>query len=355
MIRNAALTALAAFIVAGALEREPLSAVAWIGRLDGSQLVALAVGAAACGLAAVGVTAFLSLLRSYGRVLTRVERIEAALGESGIDLGGQVDLPQLGLAPGTQAPPLEQLPAVEGRVLLLFTSPTCGPCKAMLPAVAGWQRMHANAFTVALASDGTPDAVRAEAEEFGLEHVFADEGGRLYDLFQANGTPSAVLISADGTIGSWVASGRELIERLVSEALAPAPPPIGLEVGAEPPDLELHVLDGDAVRISALRGVDTLLLFWDPQCGYCRAMHEPLVSWESSANGTPRLVVVSSGDPDATKAEGFRSTVVLDKDLELGRVFGAGGTPMAVRIDARGRVASHVAAGEDAVFELLAR
>jgi hypothetical protein len=84
-------------------------------------------------------------------------------------------------------------------------------------------------------------------------------------------------------------------------------------------------------------------------------MHEPLVSWESSANSTPRLVVVSSGDPDATKAEGFRSTVVLDKDLELGRVFGADGTPMAVRIDADGRVASRVAAGEDAVFELLAR
>lgn len=355
LIRNAALSILAAVAVAGAVAREPLSAVAWIGRLDGSQLVALVVGVFACALAAVGVTAFLSLLRSYGRVLTRLEQIETALEESGIDLGGEVDLPQLGLAPGTPAPPLEQLEVPTGPMLLLFTSPTCGPCKALLPAVAGWQRMHADMLTVALASHGTPDAVRAEAEEFGLEHVFADEAGRLYDLFQANGTPSAVLISTDGTIGSWVASGREQIERLASEALAPAPPPIGLAVGAEPPDLELEVLDGDPVRISALRGVDTLLLFWDPQCGYCRAMHEPLVSWESSANGTPRLVVISSGDSDATRAEGFRSTVVLDKDLELGRIFGAGGTPMAVRIDAHGRVVSHVAAGQDAVFELLAR
>ena len=353
LIRNVGLTALAVFAVAGALEHQPLSAVAWIGRLDGSQLVALAVAAAACVLAAVGVTAFISLLQSYGRVLTRLERIESVLAESGIEVGDPVEVPELGLPPGTPAPPLEQPVAPGIPVLLLFTSPTCGPCKGLLPAVAGWQRKHADALTIALASNGRPDAVRAEAEEFALEHVFVDESARLYDVFQANGTPSAVLISADGTIGSWVASGREMIERLVAEALAPAPPPIGLEVGAEPPDLELDVLDGDAVRISALRGTDTLLLFWDPQCGYCRAMHEPLVSWESTANGTPRLVVVSSGDPDATKAEGFRSTVVLDKDLKLGRVFGAGGTPMAVRIGADGRVASHVAAGEDAVFELL--
>jgi thiol-disulfide isomerase/thioredoxin len=352
LIRNAALSALTAFALAGAIAREPLSAVAWIGRLDGSQLVALAVGVAACALATAGVTAFLSLLRSYGRVLTRLERIEAALVEGGIDVGGDADLQEIGLAPGTPIPPLEQLDLPPGRMLLVFTSPTCGPCRALLPAVAGWQRMHADALTIALASHGTPNAVRAEAEEFGLEHVFADEGGRLYERFQANGTPSAVLI-ADGRIESWIASGREMIERLVAEALAPAPPPVGLAVGAEPPDLELDVLDGDSLRISELRGRDTLLLFWDPQCGYCRAMHEPLISWESTANGSPRLVVVSSGDPAATKAEGFRSTVVLDKNLELGSVFGAGGTPMAVRIDADGRVASDVAAGEGAVFELL--
>jgi len=53
------------------------------------------------------------------------------------------------------------------------------------------------------------------------------------------------------------------------------------------------------------------------------------------------------------KAMGLRSTVVLDKGgINVGSKFGAGGTPMAVLVDAEGKIASELAAGAPAVLAL---
>jgi hypothetical protein len=43
----------------------------------------------------------------------------------------------------------------------------------------------------------------------------------------------------------------------------------------------------------------------------------------------------------------------VDTEFEAGDAFGAGGTPMAVRNDAEGNVASPLAAGPDSVLALL--
>ena len=63
-------------------------------------------------------------------------------------------------------------------------------------------------------------------------------------------------------------------------------------------------------------------------------------------------MVLSSGDEEATRSERFRSRVLLDEDFAAGDEFGVSGTPMAVLLDADGRVASGVAAGADAVLTL---
>ena len=82
-------------------------------------------------------------------------------------------------------------------------------------------------------------------------------------------------------------------------------------------------------------------------------MHDELLAWETTANGgTPKLVVVSSGDEDRSRSEGFRSTVLLDDGFAAGAEFGVSGTPMAVLLGADGRVASDVAAGARAVLAL---
>jgi thiol-disulfide isomerase/thioredoxin len=186
-----------------------------------------------------------------------------------------------------------------------------------------------------------------------LTDVVVDEGNRLYEAFEANGTPSAVLVTAEGTIGSWVAAGSERVEQLVYAAVEPEPEPEGLPIGTEAPLLELPALDGEPVSLADLRGRDALLVFWNPDCGFCRSMHEDLLAWEAAADGEgPRLVVVSSGDAEGTRAEGFSSTVILDEEFAAGTAFSANGTPMAVLVDAQGRIASSVVAGADAVLAL---
>ena len=95
-----------------------------------------------------------------------------------------------------------------------------------------------------------------------------------------------------------------------------------------PPKLELASLDGEAVSLESLRGQETLLLFWNPECGFCRSMRDDVFAWEASATGgSPRLVVVSSGDAESTRAEGFESLVLLDEKLEAGTAFRRAGRP----------------------------
>ncbi len=364
LARNAVLAGVAVVAIAGTFADPAPSATAWVGDLDGSGLVALAVGVTAIVLLSVGAVAFLSLMRSYGHVLVRLERVEAALEGAGLTVDEELQLPEIGLAPGTPTPFFAATAIAGGQVspetiassglptLLLFSSPHCGPCAALMPSVAEWQDEHADRLLVVVASSGSAEEVREEAERHGLEHVLHDVDNRLSELFQANGTPSAVLLAPEGTVASWVASGAEWIEQLVSQTLS-AEDDAGLPLGAAAPDLELSDLDGERVSLGELRGRDSLLLFWNPDCGYCRGMHADLLSWERSANGvTPRLVVVSSGDAESTRAEGFGSLVLLDAEFTAGEAFHASGTPMAVLIDSEGRIASGVAAGADAVFEL---
>jgi hypothetical protein len=64
-------------------------------------------------------------------------------------------------------------------------------------------------------------------------------------------------------------------------------------------------------------------------------------------------VVVSTDSVESNQAMGLRSPVLLDKEgMSIGRLFGATGTPMAVLVDAEGKIASELAAGAPAVLAL---
>ena len=311
LARNGVLAGLAVVSLVGNVSDDQESATAWLADLEGAELLALVVAAVALGVIVIGGAAFLTLMRSYGKVLTRLDRVEAALASAGYELDDE-PMPELGLAPGTPAPAFmrdslsgeaaslgtfleTELPAV-----LLFTSPHCGPCSTLMPTVAAWQRDYAEALSIVLVSDGTADEVGAEAAEHELANVLLDDGHATYEAYEANGTPSAVVIAPDGTIGSWVVAGSEWIERLVEQTAASDDDGVeGLPVGTEAPALELPSLDGEPVSLESLRGRDALLLFWNPDCGFCQSMRDDLLAWEASPNGVaPRLVVVSSGDAD---------------------------------------------------------
>ena len=366
LARNAVLAGAAALVAVAGRDEPGPGAFAWTTRLDGTGWLVLALGVALAAVVTIGGYAVVHVLRSYGRMLVRLESVEGRLRAAGFDFGEPDDIPELGLAPGSPAPDF-RLATVDGErlglddllrpgnpLLLVFTSPGCGACSVLMPTVARWQREHAGELTIALLNEGDADLIRAEAREHGLAHVLVDAELAAYTAYEANGTPSAVLVSADGTIASWLAAGSEWIETLVDQALHGAGDASSLPIGAEAPEHRLEVLDGGEAALRELVDGPTVLLFWNPGCGFCRAMHDDVLAWEASRPASaPRLVVVSAGAVEDVRAEGFASPVLLDPDWALSAALGADGTPMALLLDGDGRVASRPASGGAAALELL--
>jgi len=230
-------------------------------------------------------------------------------------------------------------------------------------------------MVVMLVSRGTAEVNRPKATEYGLTHVLLQQDREVAQAYQASGTPSAVLVRQDGTIGSPLAAGADAIRALIARALNPpllpalplvapatgngrgaAPAsssPVALRVGEPAPDLQLPDLAGKLVDLVDFRGSPTLVLFWNPGCGFCQRMLPDLKVWEAGPpQGAPKLLIVSTGTVEANAALGLHSPVLLDEGFHAGSRFGANGTPMAVLLDAEGKIASQVAAGAQAVLAL---
>jgi uncharacterized membrane protein YphA (DoxX/SURF4 family)/thiol-disulfide isomerase/thioredoxin len=119
-------------------------------------------------------------------------------------------------------------------VLLVFTDPQCGPCIELAPEVARWQREHSEQLTVAVI-ERVNGHVPGRADEHGRLDVLLQADDGVSTSYRADGTPTALLIGADGTIASPPAAGADAIEMLVARAVgAPA-----VEPAREPPALDL--------------------------------------------------------------------------------------------------------------------
>jgi thiol-disulfide isomerase/thioredoxin len=365
LARNAVLAGVAAVVLIAGEGHPGPGAFGWVGKLGLAEALALAAVLGAAALAVAGGAAVMSLMRSHGRLLVQLDTLSRSLQEAGIDIAPESTLVELGRDPGTMAPEFG-VEAVTGQrisltdllepgrpLLLTFTSPGCGPCRALLPTLSRWQHEHATALTFATVSSGEPVAIGREAKDHDLEPVLIDHDGAVYEAYRATGTPSAVLISADGQIASYLATGAEAIEQLLQTALRGQDQIQGLPIGSPAPRVNLRDLDGGAVQWADPEGRDTLVLFWNPGCGFCHSMRGDLHAWEQSGgDDATRLLVVSSGDPEQSRADGFRSVVALDADYTAGEAFGAAGTPMAVLLDADGRIASGLVTGGAAVLAL---
>jgi thiol-disulfide isomerase/thioredoxin len=129
--------------------------------------------------------------------------------------------------------------------------------------------------------------------------------------------------------------------------------PAGPKVGEVAPEVKLSDLEGNTVELADFKGQKTLVLFWNPGCGFCQQMLPDLKKWEENPpEGAPNLLVISAGTKEANEAMGLSAPVVLDQQFSVGRAFGAGGTPSAVLVDEEGRIATEVAVGGPAVLEL---
>jgi methylamine dehydrogenase accessory protein MauD len=391
LARNGVLAVVAGFVVWQGYGGAGPSAVGWLVGLSATQVAGLVVGLAVLGVLAAQSWMLLNLIKQNGRLLMRVEALEWGPGGAATSPNGSVATqPSLGLPIGDTAPEFE-LPGLHGEtltleslrasgkpVMLLFTDPNCSSCTAMVPEIRRWQKEHAEELTISLVSQGTVEENRAKSTEHGLRGVLMEQKWGVSEAYEVEASPSAVLVRPDGTIGSPVLEGPDAISDLLayavgkrsrlplhSEGQEAAQPHLtpgdaaaqtaskGPMVGTPAPQIELPDLNGAPISLRNFRGERVVVLFWNPECGFCREILPDLRAWENHPpTETPKVLIISTGTEEANREMGLSSPVLLDEELVVGSAFGAPGTPSAVLIDEQGQIASELAVGAPAVLAL---
>ncbi len=143
----------------------------------------------------------------------------------------QTEAETMALPLGSVAPPFD-LPAYEGGrksldqlmehgkpVLLVFTNPKCGPCVTLFKEMKEWQQEHDDYLTIAIVTVGTIKDNFVNVAKNGLGEVLLQEKREVAEQYRAMYTPTGVIVTPDGRIGSEVAAGAENIRKLIATIL----------------------------------------------------------------------------------------------------------------------------------------
>jgi peroxiredoxin len=104
---------------------------------------------------------------------------------------------------------LRELLAAGHPVLLVFSHPACGACRALLSDLEDWHARLRYRVTVAVVDHAT----EAEPAEY---PVLLDPDGEVASAYRVTATPSAALIESTGRMASAVARGASEIEALIA-------------------------------------------------------------------------------------------------------------------------------------------
>jgi peroxiredoxin len=373
LARNAPLAAVAVFVAVGGWPHGGAS----LGAVGTSPTAtAVAIGLLAGAVLTLSALVVL-LLGRYGEILRQFDRLEGSPGqwqaEGHFGRPGQDHRhPPAGLPVGSPAPDFA-LPGLDGDevtlaglrsagrpVLLVFGSPGCSSCRSLMPQVATWQSEYSERFTTVLISAGTIAQARAETDGQHLGTVAVQPDRAVATAYQATGTPSALVVSAEGQVASPVAAGADAIRSLVANLLWQVESSSARSVngfaqpaqlrGRPAPQAELPDLDGRVTELVGRRNSAFLVLFWNPACGFCQ---RALADIKARERDRVDFVFVSAGKEAANRAMELTSPVLLDQNFATARAFGASGTPSAVLVGSDGIVASDLAVGAEAVISLV--
>jgi peroxiredoxin len=345
-------------------------------------------------IVAVGAYLFFLLVRQNGRLLIRLDLLEASvqrLGQTQLGAPRPSGLPIGSLAPAFALPDLNgvqhSLEEFAGqRLLLTFFSPTCGFCRQIAPALAAIPTDGKDGTpSLLVITSGDPVANRAIVEETNLRcPVLVDTNNAVTSRYQVSGTPMGYLIDEQGRIASQLAIGGASLLSLATSTGEPAsesprqswvpadghPVPRGnkplsdslinrngLPPGTIAPSFELSRVKGGNLALSRYRGRRVLLVFSDPACGPCMEL-APRLEMLHRQHSDFEVIMVSRGDLQENVKKvnelGLTFPVVLQRHWEISFQYAMFSTPIAYLIDEQGRIAAPAAAGVDAILSLAA-
>ena len=401
--RNAGLAAIALFVAVGGWSDPGFSTVAWLTDLSGTGIALIIAGLLGVAILAGLAWVVVNLISQNGRLLLRIESVEQALAAGGT---GPAVAPAavpafspkaapLGLAVGTPAPAFS-LPDLDGAmvsldtlraggtpVLLLFADPNCGPCNQVMREVGRWEQAFAGRLAIAVLSRGSHKANAAKRDEHGMSTLLIQPNRETADAYLTQGTPAAVLIGPDGTIGAPTAGGLDAVRALVASlarngvAPSPASAPADSSPNAAPvtrsdpvtpadppssdaPEFRLPDLTGRQVSLTDLRAarLPVVLYFTDPQCDPCDVLMPDLGRWQRDYGDRVTVALVSRGTPEANRARTERhgiANVLLQRDMEIIEAYGVTQAPAVVVVQPDGTRDGAPAYGDLAVRMLVAR
>ncbi|MBX7055925.1 MAG: redoxin domain-containing protein [Pyrinomonadaceae bacterium] len=374
LCRNLALFAAAVWLVIRGPKAQGLD----LANVDSSVLIAAFGAAIICLLIAI-------LLRqsqhstTQSAIMRRIEMVELMAGEGAAVDRQHAGNPNDGLPIGAFVPDM-LLEDSEGNTvstrsvasagtpaIMFFVSPTCTPCKALVPRMNEWAAEFSGRLSTVFISSGSVAENSASFGDHDGNMLLRQKGREFADSMNARWTPSAVFVDRNGRIASHVAAGDTAIAGLVesvrnldlnSEHLhihdaerAHGSNPV--EIGAKLPVFTVTAIDGREIASSRISR-PTLIAFWSPTCPHCGNMAEEFRKWdEQRGPDDPDLLVFADGEAELIRSLGMTSPVILDKDYAIAEKLGMHGTPSAILVDERGRFASEIAIGAPNIWALL--
>jgi peroxiredoxin len=163
----------------------------------------------------------------------------------------------------------------------------------------------------------------------------------------------------------------ELEKRLDEFEFGEGDQPPGLPLGSAAPAFELPDLVGGRQSLAQFHGQPVLLVFFNPECGFCREMMPKLAALpphpvplpvgrgeggRSPGEGLPFLLILSTGDAGKNRQffaeHKVACPVLLQNDGEVAKTYQVNGTPAGYLVSAEGKVASELAVGAEALLKL---
>lgn len=374
VVRNTILLTLSVVLVAGGPSKQGMS----IGNMNPEIIQLFAIIAGVGILAAMlfylskiseqqaQIMRRIELMDLIAREGTEVERHEAGSPHDGLPIGAPVPSFELkgvnGLAFATGSLRASGRPS-----LLLFVSPTCNPCKALVPQFDEWVKAFGDKVNVIFVSSGKADENKEKFAGDVEKTILLQDAREFADAVYARWTPSALYVDAKGKIASHVAAGDSAISELVDKLKAGVESgsmdyiSIGgghdeIKIGQDLPEFIVKALDGQEIRSADIRGRQTLVTFWSPTCPHCVAMMDEIKAWDKvRGQDEPDLLLFSDGEEAAHLDLGLRAPVILDKGYKTAETLGMNGTPSAVLINEDGKFASELAVGAGNIWALIGK
>jgi len=321
------------------------------------------------------------IIGRQGEILRRIELVELVARDGSVVERDEAGHPHEGLPIGALFPDfslpdiagevvsLDDLRAAKLPILFLFVSPTCNPCKALVPEIEDWQANLDGKVKIVFLSNGSAED-NVEKLGGGTEKVILLQDQReIAEMVQAKWTPTAVLVDSTGRIASHAAAGDTAIRQLVaqihdSDLTAPLTyfsndhghSHTNSKLGSSIPEFLIKDINGRAIDASYFRGKKSLVTFWSQTCPHCLAMADELRDWEGVRGADdPSLVVFSDGKIEDLEALGLASPVILDESHKIASGFGMFGTPSAVLVNEDGVIISETAVGAPNIWSLIGK